>query len=142
MTDESSVTQENKDIQESNLEEKHKEEDVSEETVQVEDDKNNSSAGKVMEDADILSGQASHKSGLADDDGGRQAENQPDPAAGDSLASTVKNGEKPEETDMCQSKEWTVGDIKDEWRRFCFDISPKVSFAYVLLVVQYSSTIL
>ena len=24
-------------------------------------------------------------------------------------------------------KEWTVGDLKDDYRRFCFDLSPKVS---------------
>ncbi|BFZ14526.1 hypothetical protein BsWGS_17565 [Bradybaena similaris] len=27
-----------------------------------------------------------------------------------------------------ESKEWTIGDLKDEWRRFCFDISPKVLY--------------
>ncbi|RUS81552.1 hypothetical protein EGW08_010682, partial [Elysia chlorotica] len=27
-----------------------------------------------------------------------------------------------------KKKEWTVGDIKDEWRRFCLDLSPRVLF--------------
>ncbi|GFN97403.1 Rab proteins geranylgeranyltransferase component a 1, partial [Plakobranchus ocellatus] len=27
-----------------------------------------------------------------------------------------------------KKKEWTAGDIRDEWRRFCFDLSPRVMY--------------
>lgn len=42
----------------------------------------------------------------------------------DSETAQSKALESSEET----KKEWTVGDIKDDWRRFCLDLSPKVLF--------------
>ena len=37
-----------------------------------------------------------------------------------------------------KTKEWTVGDLKDESRRFCLDLSPKVSSVFTLGIRKLS----
>ncbi|CAG5122964.1 unnamed protein product, partial [Candidula unifasciata] len=53
-------------------------------------------------------------------------------AGGDQDLASVQTSETKTEgagdSEDKEPKEWTVGDLKDEWRRFCFDISPKVLY--------------
>ena len=103
---------------------------VSEETsVKSEKDKCASAddVQPIGEQSDTVSGSEKSSDCESSADSGPKNEDEiPDKLPGESKES---NQEKVEPA-QSKKKEWTVGDINDEWRRFCFDLSPKVSDFY------------
>lgn len=92
---------------------------------QVDPEQNKPVARSDEKQADALPG------GVGDSPSDRASETQAE-GAGNSETPAVGAGNSETQaagagdSGSLESKEWTIGDLKDEWRRFCFDVSPKV----------------